>query len=326
MKRVLIIQTAFLGDVILATPIIEKLYDYFPGIQIDFVVKKGNEGLLHNHPKLNKVFVFDKQNGKLRALFTLLKQLYTTKYDTVINLHRFASSGLITCLANTKTRIGFDKNPFSFCYNIKIEHKIQKGIHEVDRNLSLIQSITDNSFYKPKLYPSANDYRVVKQITEDAENYYCFAPTSVWFTKQLPRHKSIELLDRLQNKTVYLIGSKDDYTYCQTIIEQTKHKNVINLCGKLSLLQSAVLMQKAAMNFVNDSAPLHIAGAMNAPITVFYCSTVPEFGFGPLSDYAQILQVNGLTCKPCGLHGFKRCPQNHFSCGEISLVGLNGMG
>jgi heptosyltransferase-2 len=93
----------------------------------------------------------------------------------------------------------------------------------------------------------------------------------------------------------------------------------VNLCGKLNLLQSAALMQNAEMNFVNDSAPLHIASAMNAPVTAIYCSTVPEFGFGPLSDHFKILQVEKLSCKPCGLHGYKSCPKGHFKCGEIDL-------
>ena len=74
-------------------------------------------------------------------------------------------------------------------------------------------------------------------------------------------------------------------------------------------------MKDAEMNYVNDSAPLHLAGAMNAPVTVVYCSTIPDFGFGPLSDNSKIIETKlDLKCRPCGLHGYKECPLTHFKC------------
>jgi heptosyltransferase-2 len=93
-------------------------------------------------------------------------------------------------------------------------------------------------------------------------------------------------------------------------------EEVVNLAGKLTLLQSAALMACAQHNYVNDSGPLHLASATNAPVSAFFCSTIPEFGFGPLSDKARIIEVQGLDCRPCGLHGHKSCPKGHFRCGE----------
>jgi len=75
-------------------------------------------------------------------------------------------------------------------------------------------------------------------------------------------------------------------------------------------------MKSAKMNFANDSAPVHFASAMNAPITAIFCSTVPSFGYGPLSDDAHIVETQEtLSCRPCGSHGKKECPQKHFKCG-----------
>ena len=92
---------------------------------------------------------------------------------------------------------------------------------------------------------------------------------------------------------------------------------VSNLCGNLSFLQTSALISNAIMNFVNDSAPMHMASAMNAPTTAIYCSTVPEFGFGPLSDHSNIIETKEkLDCRPCGLHGFKKCPEDHFNCAK----------
>jgi len=87
------------------------------------------------------------------------------------------------------------------------------------------------------------------------------------------------------------------------------------MAGELTFLQSASLMKDAVMNYVNDSAPLHFATAMQAPVTAIYCSTIPEFGFGPLGPEGKVVQATEiLTCKPCGLHGLKACPETHFKC------------
>ena len=98
-------------------------------------------------------------------------------------------------------------------------------------------------------------------------------------------------------------------------MQKTLHAHVQNLCGKLSYLQSAALMARADMNYANDSAPLHFASAMDAPVTAVYCSTVPAFGFGPLRPNARVVEIKErLYCRPCGLHGHKACPEGHFRC------------
>ena len=117
------------------------------------------------------------------------------------------------------------------------------------------------------------------------------------------------------NTKVYLIGGVEDIEFCNEIIDSSKHPETSNLSGKLSLLQTAVLMKDARMNYVNDSAPLHIASAMDAPVTAVFCSTVPEFGFGPLSNNSKVVQtIEDLDCRPCGLHGYSKCPKGHFKC------------
>src|SRR5262249_1470342 len=116
---------------------------------------------------------------------------------------------------------------------------------------------------------------------------------------------------------VYLIGSHQDFELCESILKNisSEKSNVFNLAGKLSFLESAALMKNAKMNYVNDSAPMHLASAVNAPVTAVFCSTVPSFGFGPLSDASRIVETKAeLTCRPCGLHGFMACPQGHFKC------------
>ncbi|MFN5311904.1 MAG: glycosyltransferase family 9 protein, partial [Flavobacteriales bacterium] len=113
----------------------------------------------------------------------------------------------------------------------------------------------------------------------------------------------------------YLLGAPSDRAYLDEIVKNTRSTQVVNLAGQLSLLQSAALMAGAKHNYVNDSGPLHLASATNAPVSAFFCSTVPEFGFGPLSDQYGIIEVKELDSRPCGLHGHKSCPKGHFRCG-----------
>ena len=324
MRRVLVIQTAFLGDVVLATPLLEAIHTIHPEATIDLLVRKGNESLFTQHPFLHSVFTWDKINHKWSSLLQLTKVFRSQKYDLVINVQRFFTSGLITLLANGNKSIGFDKNPLSIFFTKKVKHELQAGLHEIDRNLQLLASIHPSlPRFLPKLYPSATDNAAVEQYQK--QPYITIAPASVWATKQLPIQKWIELIQIHSNKTIYILGGKSDISLAESIKSQAKaltpSLNMINLSGQLNLLQSASLMKGAQMNYVNDSGPMHLASATNSPVTVFYCSTVPEFGFGPLSSNATILQVSQkLPCRPCGLHGYKKCPEKHFNCGNQIIL------
>jgi len=315
MPKFLVIQTAFIGDVVLATGLIEKLHAHVPDAEIHFLVRKGNEALLQGHPLLKEVLVWDKKQQKQRNLFRMLMKIRSERYDKVINVQRFAATGLLTAFSAAKETIGFDKNPFSFLFSKKIPHIIASGghsRHEIERNNDLIKHFTGEEVSRPKLYPSGADHEAVQQY--QSKPYICIAPASVWFTKQFPADKWTSFISKLSH-TVYLIGAPGDSDLCESIREATTHSDVINLCGRLSFLQSAALQQGAVMNYVNDSAPMHFASAVNAPVTAVYCSTLPSFGFGPLSDVKFIVEkADALYCRPCGLHGRAACPEKHFKC------------
>ena len=339
--RFLIIQTAFLGDVVLATPLIEKLRTFYPEDTIDFLVRKGNESLLKDHPLLDEVLVWNKQEHKMRNLWGMMRRVRSRKYDYVINVQRFASSGMITVFSGAYT-IGFDKNPLSRYFTEKKPHVIgtdpKHYEHEVQRNLSLIAGLTDGKTgltdgwtdggkVRPKLYPSEGDYNKIAKHQHTP--YITMSPASVWFTKQLAREKWVELIRSVgPGQRIYLLGAPGDKELCEKILEEAGHPGAgypgaQSLCGQLSLLQSAALMQGARMNYVNDSAPMHLASAMNAPVTAVYCSTVPYFGFGPLSEVSRVVETPvALDCRPCGLHGYKACPLGHFRCAHTIPVEL----
>ncbi|GAB3916628.1 glycosyltransferase family 9 protein [Larkinella terrae] len=312
--RFLIVQTAFIGDVILATSLVEKLHFHFPDATIDLLLRKGNEGLLKNHPYLNEVLIWDKKKNKYRDLLRLIRIIRPRRYDKIINLQRFGATGLLTALSGAVETIGFDKNPFSRFFTRRVEHRIAPDIHEIDRNTELVSWFTNRSALKPRLYPSTEDINRVKPYQN--KSYLCIAPTSVWFTKQYPEEKWVEFLRQLPDHlTVYMLGAPADSNAIDRIRQNVNSKRVVNLAGQLSFLESAALMKGAQMNFVNDSAPMHLASAVNAPTTAIFCSTIPQFGFGPLADESHLVEIEEiLECRPCGLHGRPECPLGHFQC------------
>ena len=318
-KNILVIQTAFIGDAILASSVLEKLHAFFPESKISILVRKGNESLYKEHPFLTQTLVWNKQDGKYKSLFRLLKNIRQQKFDTVINLHRFASSGFLTAFSKARYTSGYDKNPFSFLFDNKSKHKIGDGRHEIDRYNDLIESITDKTIAKPKLYPTFKQFSKIEPYVSQA--FVCMAPSSVWFTKQLPKDKWIELCNTIpKDIIIYLLGGPSDKILCEEIKNKSTHSSIQILAGELSLLESCELMKHAKMNYVNDSGPLHLASAGNSPTTAFFCSTVPAYGFYPLAYNSQVIEVKDLDCKPCGLHGYKVCPKNNFRCGnEIKL-------
>jgi len=312
-QKFLIIQTAFIGDVVLATGLVEKLHRHFPGAEIDFLLRKGNEGLLAGHPYIHRVLVWDKKRKKNKNFLSVLKQVRGMQYDKVINLQRYFTTGLLLVLSKGKEKTGFDKNPWSRFFDRKVKHALD-GRHEYERNHDLIRSFTDEKPALPVLYPSETDYAKVKSYKSGP--FLCIAPASVQFTKQFPASKWISFMDKLPaGIRVFLIGAPGDEALARTILQGSRHENTENLCGRLSFLESAALMRDAVMNYVNDSAPLHFASAMNAPVTAVFCSTIPAFGFGPLSKKSFIIEnKTPLSCRPCSLHGEPGCPEGHFKC------------
>ncbi|MFN0049226.1 MAG: glycosyltransferase family 9 protein [Cytophagales bacterium] len=308
--KFLVIQTAFIGDAILATAVLEKIHTFYPKVQIDYLIRKGNEQLFDNHPFINKLWIWNKKRNKLKSQIDLILQIRKVKYDYIINCQRYLSSGIFSIFSGANETVGFDKNPVSFLFTKIVKHHFD-GTHEVARNQKLIAFLTNNLASKPRLYPPL--------LILENRSFVTISPSSVWFTKQFPEHKWIEFIDKLPlDIEIYLLGAANDKSYNEHIIQKSTRKTgIFNKAGLYSLLDSAALMQKAKMNYVNDSAPMHLCSAVNAPVCVVYCSTVSEFGYGPLSDISHIVETKeALSCRPCGIHGHKTCPEMHFKCAK----------
>jgi heptosyltransferase-2 len=335
MHRILVIQTAFIGDVVLATALLQNLHAAYPAATIDILVRQGADELFTDHPYINEVHVWNKKKNKYQHLFQIIQSIRRIKYDVVINVQRYLATGIITVLSGAKKTIGFDKNPLSFLFSEVVKHQFgaaaeaaeaggraaaqnsnSASLHETSRNHALLASLTTAPVAKPALYPSVANFATVQKW--QGAPYICMSPGSVWETKKMPAKNWIDLINAVPtNYTIYLMGAPNETALCAEILSGSSREGVINIAGQLNLLEAAALIKGAHLNYVNDSAPMHLASATNAPVAAIYCSTIPAFGYGPLSDTQFVVEtLEHLPCKPCGLHGKKLCPLGHFNCGH----------
>lgn len=330
--KILIIQTAYLGDVILTLPVVQNIKKFLPQSEVDFICIPQTEIVLKNNPSVKELIVYDKRGKKkLTGLFNIISKVRSRKYDIIISPHRSFRSALITHLSGAEIRIGFDKNSLSNLLTSRVTYN--KNAHEIERNLDLVRAVPQINFdekikiLKPGLFPSDEDNNFVEMLFEiprsihsarSTHSFISFAPCSKWFTKQLPENKSAEIIKELNTRgyNVLLIGGKEDKDYCDKIEKSVSDEKLINLCGKLTPLQSKIVMGKSVCLISVDSAASHIGASTDTPVVQIYGSTVPALGFYPLTSRSVIIENNALTCRPCTDHGRKDCPLKHFKCME----------
>jgi heptosyltransferase-2 len=236
--------------------------------------------------------------------------------------HRSLRSALLAWFAHIPHRIGFDTSAGRFFFTEIVRY--YPSLHEVDRNFELCRSlgIIPHKRPLPRLYPSENDRSVVDRFLSKHELRLSssplvgIAPGTVWNTKRWPTERFAELIKKLVTYGIYvvLIGGKEDAGLCDELAKDTFPSRVISAAGKFTLLQSAVLIQRCTMLISNDSAPMHLAVAMKTPVAAVFGATAPEFGFAPYGEHDVVVEVKGLTCRPCSIHGGERCPISTFDC------------
>jgi len=313
--KILLIQTAFPGDVILATAFLADLAEAFPNAELHMLVRRGCEDILADNQRLARLWSWDKRGNRYKQLLVLSGQLRHEKFDRVYNLQRYASSGFLTWRAGVSFRAGFSQNPWSLTFDKKVEHRIPHPhngsfLHEVQRNRQLLHDKV-RAPRRPELHLGPAELARAESLV-GASKAIVIAPASNWFTKQWHEEGWVGLLALLPAElSVFLVGGKEDVALCERLA--TSRPGSVNLAGELRFRETAALMQRAVHVFTNDSAPLHLASAVNAPVTAVFCSTRPELGFGPLSDQSRVV----FSISPCcskGIHGAKACPEGHFSC------------
>ena len=322
-KRILVFQTAFLGDVILTLPMIQVLHAHFPDASIDVVTTPKAAEFLSNHPAVREIIKYDKRKTQkgFRGMMAMAIFLRRRSYDLAVVPHRSFRSSVIVAASGIPVRIGFSTAAGKFFYNRIGTYNASQ--HEVERNLELLKplNITSDRKVLPTLHPSQEDIHFADKFLFEREilrqNFMiAIAPGSVWNTKRWLPERYAELASLLAHDgyEVLIIGGPEDAELGKMIIDMTKHKQVYNATGKLSLLQSAEVIRRCKALVTNDSAPLHIGVAMRTPVVAIFGATVPEFGFAPYGEHDDVVETKNLPCRPCAIHGGNTCPIGTFVC------------
>ena len=312
--NILIIHTAFIGDIVLSTALVSKVKEKYPDSDIYYLTTPLGKEILKNNPKIKEIIVYDKK-GKDKgfgAFISFVRKIRKLKIDVCLTPHRYLRSSILSLLSGASIRVGYDIASLSFVYNKKI--KYDKTKHEVEKLLSFVDDSPKR--FELEMYPSEKDKikidTILKNFSQN-KKIILIAPGSKWFTKRWPEEYFKTLIQNLVKRDDLLIvitGGKEEKE-----IELNLDSKVLDLRGEISLLELAELTKRAILVVSNDSAPIHITSAFpDTRIVGIFGPTVKEFGFFPLSKNSKVFEIKGLYCRPCAIHGGNSCPEKHFRC------------
>ncbi|MBL8982213.1 MAG: glycosyltransferase family 9 protein [Gemmatimonadetes bacterium] len=310
----LVIQTSFLGDVVLTTPLLRRLAARGP---VTVVTTAAAAPLLAGHPDVARLVPYDKRGADagISGFVRLTRSIATNNPDAVAYLaqgsHR---SGALARAAGYRTRVGFATSAGRLWYTESIDGL--EGWHHAERlwRLGGNDRPPTPGDLQPTLVPSAADVEAAEAMLRGASasagSLVALAPGSVWGTKRWPHYA--ELAAALAPRRVAVVGAAADATIAAQVVGRAP--NAIDATGKLPLLATAALLARCQAIVTNDSLPLHLASAMNTPTVAIFGPTVPGFGFGPLAARRAIVEHSDMPCRPCHSHGPPTCPLGHFRC------------
>jgi heptosyltransferase II len=306
----LVIQTAFLGDVILTIPLLVRLAERHG--PVDVVTTPAAAPLIETHPAVRAVIRYDKAKSDrgLRGFAALTARLRAQRYERAYLPHRSWRSALLAVAARIPRRTGFGDSPAALTYTARMARPGE--VHESARLLALAGA-GGEALPRPTLALTVADRAGAESWLAErgvAEPFLALAPGSIWGTKRWPGFPdlAVALPDR-----VVVVGGPEDRALGEAIVAAAPGR-AWNATGELSLRQSAALIERAAVLVTNDSAPLHLASGVGTRIVALFGPTVPAFGFGPVGDADAVVELEGLACRPCSRHGPQVCPLGHHRC------------
>lgn len=312
MKKVLLIRFSSIGDIVLTTPVIRCLKQQ-TGAELHFLTKQAYLPLLEANPYLDKIFTIEKKTAEV------LPGLKKEGYDLIIDLHKNLRSRQVRTALRAQV---FSFKKLNFEKWLLVNFKINKlpELHVVDRYFASVAplGVKDDGlgldyFFPKGLMPNTPPKGVLWTIP-----FLAFAIGAAHRTKRLPREKTIEICKRIK-QPILLLGGKNEAAEGETIAQKSG-KHVTNCCGKLTLHESAKVIELAQRVIAHDTGMMHIAAAFQKEILSVWGSTVPAFGmtpyYGRQPDKNTTFEVQGLSCRPCSKIGFAGCPKGHFRCME----------
>jgi len=313
-ESTLVIQTAFLGDVVLTTPLLAALAEVHG--PVDVVTNPLAAALLETHPAVGTVIRYDKRGADrgLRGVWRLGRRLRARRYARVYLPHGSWRSAALAFLTGARERIGFADSAAATTYTRRVARPA--AAHEVERLLELAGT---GSAPPVLLELTADDRSAADAWLRErglGPGFVALAPGSIWGTKRWPGYA--ELASRLDARVV-IVGGREDVALAETVAAAAAGR-AHSAAGVLGLRASAALIARAAVLVTNDSAPLHLATAVGTPIVAVFGPTVPAFGFGPRGTRDRVIEHPSLPCRPCSSHGPQVCPLGHHRCmREVSV-------
>ncbi len=316
--KILIIRLSSLGDVILSSFVVRLVRNAFPNSTVDFLVASEFAEVFKYNPRITNLIVYDKSKPFLYHICNTLSIINPKNYDVIIDLQNNLRSWVYS-LGKSSTIFRFKKRRLFKL--LTVTFKKRAG------DIRPIPVLYANSF--PTLERYDDGLGLELWTTKDISEYLphnrnfnlnhiqrvAIAPGAKHFSKRLPLEKFIALVDLLQSNfsaEIYLIGGKEDQHICQSIAQ--RFRNVSNFAGKLSVVDTAELLDTVDFVISNDSSAVHIASARRRPVIQIFGSTVPEFGFIPFRTPFKIVENNSVNCRPCTHYGKSYCPKKHFRC------------
>lgn len=314
--KLLLVQTSFLGDTVLSTPVIAALKRRFPDAELWMMVTPQAKPLVERDPDLAGVLAFDKRGADagLGGLLRKARMLRRMSFDRVYSLHKSFRTSILLALSRVPERVGFASAQLAFLYTKRAQR--DPALHDVLRNLSILacDSKVDEADAELRLVapPRESLSPPVRAAVERGHNIV-LVPGSAWKTKmwqwQGYREVAQHFLER--GRRVVVLGGPDEISVAARVSEGL---NVDNLAGKSSIAELLAVIESADLVVCNDSMSLHVASAFKVPTVPVFCATSPRFGFAPWRTPHSIVEVEGLACKPCRRHGSNRCPTGTESC------------
>jgi len=318
--RILVVQTAFPGDLVLATPLFRGLRRLYPEATLTALVSARAAPLVEEDPFLDGLLVYDKTGGESFA--SAVAKVRRGRFDALISPHRSHRSSLLALLSGARIRVGFSGAGFPWAYTRRVRREAEH--HEVDRNLSLLRGLGSAAVAEDRVlsvgYTEAEAARVRGVLAESGvgpdQPLVALAPGSVWATKRWNPEGFAAVGRALVagGDRVVLLGGEDDVEVCRTVARGIGEGAVV-AAGRTPLKALPAWLDRVRLLLTNDSAPLHVAAARGTPAVAVFGATTPGLGFSPFHDRSRVLEVD-LPCRPCGPHGGRRCPLGHLRCLE----------
>ena len=320
-QKILIIQTAWLGDNILTTPLVSNAARIGA---VDVLTTPKWASVYEGNPDVSEILIFDKR-GNDKGIFGLRRMaglLRSKNYDVALIAQRWWRSAILAKMAKIPKRIGFSNSHAKRLYTGTVEFRSEA--HEAERLLDLLSPLGTNAQrILPKVFPQKHHMDAAQHLLQQSgwrgERILAIAPASAWETKRYPYFHDVAEFFANQGIFIVTIGAKEDYVLCADLVDKRFSKKTATFGGE-AILTSAALLSISNLLIANDSGAGHLASAVQTPVISIFGPTVPEQGFYPLGEKNKIAQVL-LKCRPCSAHGGKKCPLKHHKCMKSILPG-----